>query len=650
MLKLKYQSVINPLMSLSLFLALLAIATWHVVRADFKDSEFIVLNYHDIVEVNGVRTPLNGTDVSINHLQEQLDWLSSNGYHFISVQQVLDAQAGIVKLPDQAVLLTFDDGYQSVYTRVFPLLKKYHLPATIALVGAWMEAKNIPADINKPFLTWAQALEMVESGWVEIASHSYDLHHGIMANPQGNTQAAVVTRLYDRDTKFYEADDHYSKRILDDLQASSATIFQHIGVKPRVMVWPYGEYNSAAIVAAQKLGMPITMGLQDGKNKLSDLAALRRLIIVEDPDLQSFINIVTKQRSDQKLRVVHVDLDYLYDNNPEQTEHNIKALLDRISAMQVNTVFLQAYADPDGDGNADALYFPNRHMPVKQDLFSRVAWQLKTVSRVKVYAWMPIFAYQNHLPAAWYVQEWRDGKAQTASHIYTRLSPFQPQARQYISDIYEDLAKYCNFDGILFHDDGILSDFEDVSAMALAYTYKVWGLPKKFMSLHETGAMRLAWAEHKTEFINAFTDSLAANVKEYRPDIKTARNIYTLPILKPFSEEWYAQSYPSFLAHYDYVAIEAMPFMEKADNPIQWLTELVQMARQQPEGLNKSVFELQAMDWDKHLKIPMDTFIGQVDLLKHLGVHHIGYYPDNVFENQPNLSELQQHFSVAKIP
>ena len=72
--------------------------------------------------------------------------------------------------PPRAVLLTFDDGYASLYTRVYPLLKTYGYPAVFALVSSWLET---PAgdtvdygNGQKPrsaFITWAQAREMATS-------------------------------------------------------------------------------------------------------------------------------------------------------------------------------------------------------------------------------------------------------------------------------------------------------------------------------------------------------------------------------------------------------------------------------------------------------------------------------------------------------
>lgn len=614
------------------------------------EQQFLVLNYHDIVGAEPAKPPYNRMDVSVDHFEEQLQWFKKNNYTIISVQKVFDAAAGKTVLPPKSVLLTFDDGYESFYTRIFPILKKQHIPATVALVGVWMDGHPPPDEPNKKLMTWEQVRELAKSDLVEIASHSYDLHHSIMANPQGNTQAAAVTRLYDDPMLMYETDNQYRERVRQAIQQSADFILQHTGKRPRVLVWPYGEYNEIALTAAREAGMPMTMGLIDGLNTLANFNALRREILVDNPELKQFIQIVSKLRSDRNLRVAHLDMDYLYDKDPEQTNRNIDKALQRIADMHINTVYLQAFADPDGDGNADALYFPNRHLPVKRDLFSRVAWELKRKAAVRVYAWLPILAYQNDLPEDWYVKEWKDGKVQAASHIYTRLSPFNPKARQFVMEIYEDLAKHCNFDGVLFHDDGILNDFEDVAPAALKMAQEAWGLPPQPESLRATPVTRMAWAQHKTELINQFTDELSSRVRLYRPGIKTARNIYALPILKPFSEEWYAQSFKSFLAHYDYVAVEAMPFMEEAKQPEQWLLDLTKAVAKEPDGLKKTVFELQTVDWKTNQKIPMPTFIAQMRLLEKQGVKHLGYYPDNVFEDQPKLADLQKYFSATPQP
>lgn len=634
----------------------LALAMASTVEAG---SSFVVASFHDVRE--DVRLDYTGgsTVVTPAHLEAYFQWLKDEGYRVISTQDLLDVKTGKkAALPDKSVLLTFDDGYSSFYRTVFPLLKKYRYPALVALVGSWMDLPNeavVPLGgefvlKRESLLSWDQVRELARSGLIEIASHSYDLHQGLLGNPQGNLQPAAVTRVYDPAAKTYESDAAYRKRIREDLRKSAEGISRHAGVQPRVMVWPYGEYNQALIDEAGKLGMVITMGLREGRNNMSDLSAVKRMLLTADPEVDEFADILTRLRADRPVRVAHVDMDYIYDPDPAQTERNLGAELDRILGLGVKAVYLQAYSDPDGDGNADALYFPNRHLPMRADLFNRVAWQMHIRARVRVYAWMPVLAYRAKVPEDWFVQEWRDGRVQASSHIYHRLSPFNPQARKLIGEIYEDLAKYCNFNGLLFHDDAILSDFEDVSPAALAYGKKTWGLPDRFERLHEPASMRMRWARHKTAMLDGFTDELTARVRAFRPELKTARNLYALPVLMPDSEEWYAQNFGEALKHYDYVALEAMPFMEKAEQPEAWLKSLVERVAAYPDGLKKTVFELQSVDWNTQQDIPMEVFLGQADLLLKAGAVHLGYYPDNMFHDQPRLEAAKAVFAAPWAP
>ena len=614
-------------------------------------QSYIVINYHDITAEGQFTPPFDRVAVSEAKFESHLRWLHDNGYHPVSVQALVDADAGRRPLPPKAVVLTFDDGFESFYTRAFPLLKKYHYPAVAAIIGTWVNRKAKP-DVPgiKPVMTWDQIRELDRSGLVEIASHTDDMHIAIPSNPWGGREAAVTTLRYDAATGRYETEAAFRKRIDAGIRESAVFLRKALGHPVRVMVWPYGEYNAAAVAAAKRNGMPITMALADGRNVLPGLGVIDRLILTDDPAQWQFRDIVEEQRQERIQRVIHVDLDYIHDPDRAQTRRNLDALVERIRSIGASTVYLQAYSDPDGDGNADALYFPNRHLPVADNLFSYAATQLKSRAGVKVYAWMPMMAFKAKVPADWYVQEWKDGKARPASHIYTRLSPFNPAARRWVGDLYEDLAMHSVFDGILFHDDGILSDYEDASPRALAYGHKHWKLPASVDALRATPAMRLAWGHHKDELMAAFTDELAARVRLWRPYIKTARNIYSRPILQTDAEEWYAQSLPVFLRHYDYVGIEAMPAMENAEDADQWLTSLVAAVKATPGGLEKSVFEVQTIDWRTKEPVPMPVLLGQFALLKRTGAIHLGYYPDNQYRDQPRVLDLQREFAVPVEP
>ncbi|MHB7246438.1 poly-beta-1,6-N-acetyl-D-glucosamine N-deacetylase PgaB, partial [Klebsiella pneumoniae] len=89
-------------------------------------DRFLVLAYHDVEDDAADQRYLS---VRTSALNEQIAWLLHNGYHAISVQDILDAHYGLKSLPPKAFLLSFDDGYSSFYTRVWPLLKAWNVPA-----------------------------------------------------------------------------------------------------------------------------------------------------------------------------------------------------------------------------------------------------------------------------------------------------------------------------------------------------------------------------------------------------------------------------------------------------------------------------------------------------------------------------------------
>ena len=588
-------------------------------------------------------------------------WLRSNGYHPVSLQQIVDARAGGAPLPPRAVLLSFDDGYESFYTKVYPLLRQFNYPALMALVTGWLEVPpgQVVAgyDVRNParreaFITWAQAREMGASGLVEFASHGDAIHTGVPGNPQGNLQPAAVTHRYDAATGRYEDDAAWRARVEADLRRSRGLIEQRTGTRVRAMVWPYGAYNDATLRAAERAGMPITLTLDEGPNTPEvPLQVIRRGLATYDMAVPDFNLLRAPARPDPRSlqRAMHIDLDNVYDPDPAQQEANLSRLLDRVQAVGPSSVFLQAFADPDGDGAADALYFPNRHLPMRADLFNRVAWQLRTRTGVEVYAWMPVLAFQ--LPATNPLADVRVTHMQPASSAardqvrYHRLSPADPRVRALIGDIYEDLAKNAPIAGLLFHDDATYSDDEDASPAALR-ELAAQGLPTDLATLRADPALGARWTAFKTRQLTDFTLELAQRARAWQPRLLTARNLYARPVLEPAAQAWFAQSLSQSLQAYDYTAVMAMPFMEQAADPNAWLEALLRQVAAQPQGLARTVFELQARDWRTGRMVDKDTLAGQWTLLHRLGARHVAIYPDDFLEGQPPLATVRDILSV----
>ena len=615
------------------------------------EPSFQVIAYHDVRDdVTGDYDP-DQYAVSTSNLITQFTWLREQGFQPVSVDDIIAAKNGGPPLPERAVLLTFDDGLQSFYTKVYPLLKLFRYPAVVSVVTAWIESDVQVSYGNElftgsNFLTWDQLIEMQASGLVEVGSHSHDLHRGVTGTPQGNQMPAAVTRIYDGDS--YETDLQYQQRIATDLSLSVDRIRQRTGRAPRVITWPYGAFNDETAAIAATLGMNISLTLSHESSVRNGSMHIGRYMTVSNPSLGDFSAALMLDPYPEVVRVAQVDLDYVYDPDPRQQERNLDRLIDRMKALEISHVFLQAYADPDADGGADALYFPNRHLPVRADLFARVAWQLKTRTYVRVYAWLPMLSFVgDSFEAGWRVQEYRDGLVAPDPNSEPRLSPFNAQATARIAEIYEDLAKHARFDGLLFHDDGRLNEFEDFSESAMAVYRDTFGANVTPEQLQGDPAMGERWARLKSQTLLEFGITLSDVVRRYQSDLKTARNIFANALLDEQGIHYLAQDFDQYLETYDYVALMAMPWLEGAENERRFFEQLVAAVHSRDGAAERTIFELQTVDWRQSAPIDGRRLRQTMRWLQSLGVRHLGYYPDDFIGGHPSLEDLRLGISLA---
>lgn len=671
-------------------------------------GSFVSYCFHDIRDSVDTGADYDPNAISTTRLAQFFDWLKVNDWHPVSMQQILDAQAGKSTLPANALLLSFDDGLRSMYTKAFPLLKAYGYPAIFALQTGWLrevragntasyqhehfqDASNpappvIATSADAPlkpavsttatavpgtvlynnmalgaegFLTPQQIQEMQQSGLIEFASHSDDLHKGIQANPQGNMEPAAITRRYDPATQRYESDGEFHQRILNDLQRSRTELTRLTGTAPRIMVWPYGAVTPETRAIAIEAGLPYSLGL--GDRTANTLAELRdtqqspvvdRLLVMGNPS-PPVLMAQAEESLDQReptQRAVQIDLDYVYDADPAQQERNLGRLLERIKALKIRSVYLQAFADPDGDGTADALYFPNRELPMRADLFNRVSWQLRTRAGVRVYAWLPMLAYD--LPNKSLQQQLAvkvmgpNGQPVPAQADYRRLSPFLPQSLAIVSHIYEDLAKQASgISGVLIHDDAYLSEQEDASACQ----------PEaQWPGLKSSLAQCQLSPREKTQALIDFGNAAIQQMKHYiniSNDFRVARNLYPRVVMEPAAEARFAQALEPFLKNYDEVALMAMPWLDD-DTPDsnRWLSQLAQRVAAIPGARNKVVFELQAQDWRSKHWIEPTVLREWMRTLTREGALNFAYYPDDFYNNKPDFQPAFEGISLAEFP
>lgn len=606
-----------------------------------------VLCYHDVPK----EVSLDNFAVDQGTFVNTLEYFRTHGFHFVSLEDVRQSYQDKKELPAKPILLTFDDAYSSYAEFVFPVLEEYGIPSVLSVVSSWIDSP--PKDLTQKLMTWDQLREISRSELVEIASHSADLHRGIVYNPQGNEDGAVA-RKFDVKAQQYEPDDEYRERIKADVEKSRKALEDKLGVRICAITWPYGKYNAITMAVAKEEGIDVNLALSDEAPVAGEWPVLRRFLIYKNPELSYLLRYLKiKPDAPEQQRIMQVDLDLVYDPDPRQTEINLGRLLDRIKDMKVSAVYLQAFADPEGTGNIKSVYFPSTVLPMRSDLFSRTVHQLRTRAMVEVYAWMPMLSFilpDGQETDSLRVRSYNDGQIRLSQEPYQRLSPFRPEVRGKLSQLYSDMAKNALIDGVMFQDDGYLDDLEDFHPEAQKEYLKISGGKMKDPAALAPAEKEL-WTRVKTEQLMKLTEQLKQAVRIYRPEAKFARNLYAEVLLTPEAEKRWAQNYSLALKRYDFVVIMAYPYLEEVKgSKTKWLEQLVRAATRYPNGLKKTVFKIQTYDWRARRSLDSRVLNEWLETLVAAGACHLGYYPDDYTVDQPHANTIRRMMSTEDFP
>lgn len=173
------------IISVLVLAALAASARWTWWRP--KAPGLRVLCYHKIGDPpKGSR--LKDLWVSTAKFRSQVKYLLDHGYTTVLFSDLQKAYNGGTPLPEKAVLITFDDGYENNYLNAWPVLKElgakgniYVVFNTIGKVNSWHNPASEPW-VN--MATLAQLKEMQDSGVIEFGSHTMNHPHLSQLKPE----------------------------------------------------------------------------------------------------------------------------------------------------------------------------------------------------------------------------------------------------------------------------------------------------------------------------------------------------------------------------------------------------------------------------------------------------------------------------------
>ncbi len=191
--------------------------------------------------------------LSPSQFESDLKYLSENNYNTVFVSDLIDYVYNGKPLPQNPILLTFDDGYFNNYTYAMPLLEKYNAKIELSIIGKhsdiWSEFSGSEDEING-HLTWEQISELEQSGYVELANHTQDMH-------DNNSRFGCAI-------KNGESDNNYSMAFSEDIETLQNSFLNNCGVKPECFTYPYGKICSQSVAALKEHGFKATLSTNGG--------------------------------------------------------------------------------------------------------------------------------------------------------------------------------------------------------------------------------------------------------------------------------------------------------------------------------------------------------------------------------------------------
>ena len=127
-----------------------------------KNLQIPIYTYHQIVE-SPSEIEIDYMQTTYKNLNKQIDGLIKIGYTPITYQDLVDYKNGEKAIPKRSCIITFDDGYTSVYEYAYPLIKEKNISITLFIVNNLVGTNG--------YMTWEQLQEMYSSGLVSIYSH-----------------------------------------------------------------------------------------------------------------------------------------------------------------------------------------------------------------------------------------------------------------------------------------------------------------------------------------------------------------------------------------------------------------------------------------------------------------------------------------------
>lgn len=203
--------------------------TINLFKKNIDEIKIPILMYHSISNSD----PKNGLLVPVNQFEEQMKWLSENGYTTMLMDVVLDAyETGLV--PEKPIAVTFDDGYSDNYYEAYPILKKYNQNATFFV---------ITKGIDNGYYMDLDMLKEMQGNGMSIQNHTYD--HREMNKISKEEQLFSIGK-------------------------GKEDLTEKLGLESKFFCYPVGRYNNETLEVLKELNIKAAVTTNGGISDIND--------------------------------------------------------------------------------------------------------------------------------------------------------------------------------------------------------------------------------------------------------------------------------------------------------------------------------------------------------------------------------------------
>ena len=215
-----------------------------------------ILTYHRINDDGDINKLTHLVTVEQSKFAVQMQYLVDSGFETITISDFLAMRNGSTGSTDRGLVISFDDGYESVHTRAMPILKKNRMRATFFIVSGFVGTGD--------YLNWDQLLEMKSAG-MNIESHTH-------THP-------VLTKLS-------------RKKIKEELTTSKEILEEKLQAEITTLCVPGGFTNGIVSAIARECGYKALCTSVIGLNRIDQFHfELRRLGIKGFDSMSKFADL-----------------------------------------------------------------------------------------------------------------------------------------------------------------------------------------------------------------------------------------------------------------------------------------------------------------------------------------------------------------------